>query len=121
MLLFPSLTAQCLFCLVCSGVPGPQGKTPLKYVLGGKYDAAIHPLPDEMQTLTDTRIQFIDGQTLMRFTKIMNEPGEIEIVAGKNIFLWAHGIDAITSYHHTNRSPFELNLLNGSSSVRVRH
>ena len=92
--------------------------SPGKYYLGGKYDGAIQPMEEEKQTLKDANIELIDGQTVMSFTKILKEEGEIEILTGHNIFLWAHGIDAANPYHGSNRNSFELNLLkNGSTET----
>eukprot|EP00970_Alexandrium_tamarense_P005281 scaffold852_cov197-Alexandrium_tamarense.AAC.39 len=97
---------------------GAPGMSPGKYYLGGKYDGAIQPMEEEKQTLKDANIELIDGQTVMSFTKILKEEGEIEILTGHNIFLWAHGIDAANPYHGSNRNSFELNLLkNGSTET----
>lgn len=84
---------------------------PGKYILGGKYDGAILPMDESRQTLTDANIEIVDGQTIMTFTKMLKEEGEIEIFAGVNTFLWAHGSDTESTYHGTNKSPFQLNLL----------
>ena len=66
----------------------------------------------EEQTLTDADVEFIGGQTAMKFTKLMKEEGEIEITTGVNKMLWANGGDTTTIGYHgpTNRSPFSLNL-----------
>lgn len=82
-----------------------------KYYLGGKYNAAITPMEVEKQTLTDASVELVDDQTIMRFTKLLKEEGEIEIVAGDNTLLWAHGSSTFTTYHGENKSAFKLNIL----------
>ena len=69
----------------------------------------------DAQTLTDTSIEYVDGQTIMKFTKIMSEPGEIAISTGDNTFLWAYGSGPALGYHPA-RAPFELNLSSGASA-----
>lgn len=84
---------------------------PGKYILGGKYDGAILPMDESKQTLLDANIEVIDGQTIMTFTKMLKEEGEIELFSGDNTFLWAHGSDTESTYHGTNKASFQLNLL----------
>jgi hypothetical protein len=70
-------------------------------------------MPESDQTLTDATIEVNDGQTIMKFTKILKESGEIEITpTGNNIFLWAYGSSEVLGYHD-GRSNFELNLSSG--------
>ena len=66
-------------------------------------------MPDSAQTLTDASVEVNNGQTIMKFTKIMKETGEIEITSGKNIFLWAYGSSDILGLH-AHESPFDLDL-----------
>ena len=66
---------------------------------------------EENQTLQNASIEIVDGQTVMTFTKMMKEKGEIEIAPGLNTFLWAHGSDTKSTYHGANKSAFQLNLL----------
>ena len=68
----------------------------------------------EKQTLTNASVEFANGQTVMKFTKIMNEAGEIEIVTGDNNFLWAYGSSTALDYHAA-RASFVLNLSSGNS------
>lgn len=70
---------------------GENGNIPQKYYLGGKGDLQIQPMPLSQQTLTDATIEVSNGQTIMKFTKVMKEDGEIEINGGDNTFLWAYG------------------------------
>jgi len=74
-------------------IGSPEENTVQKFNLGGKEVGAIEPM--EQQSLSNTSIQIVDGQTIMKFTKLLDEDGEIEILAGsggmKNIMLFAHG------------------------------
>ena len=70
-----------------------------KYNLRGKSACAVQPMLDDHQTLSDASIQMVDGQTIMKFAKLLQEDGEIEIVAGKNIMLFAHGGYLDLEYH----------------------
>merc|ERR1712087_85169 len=80
-----------------------------KYKLGGYDTDGVKPMPESQQTLTDCSIEVVDGKTVMKFTKIMKEAGEIEISTGDNNFLWALGEDNTLAYHK-DRAPFQLNL-----------
>lgn len=89
------------------GIPGEQ---PLKYALNGKYAAAVIPMPQHKQTLTDASLEVDDdGRTIMKFTKVMKEDDEIEIKSGENIFLYARGMTSTLGYH-PQRSSFTLTL-----------
>lgn len=68
------------------------------------------------QTLIDPKIEVIDGQTILSFTKLLEEEDEIPVVTGDNIFLWAHGTDVDNTYHGENKGSFQLNLLKTGSS-----
>lgn len=72
-------------------------------------------MPDSSQTLEETSVEFVDGKTIMKFTKIMSESGEIEISPQDNTFLWAHGSSNALGYHSAKAS-FELNLSSGASA-----
>jgi len=74
-------------------------------------------MPESQQTLTDASVVFEDANTIMKFTKIMKEPGEIEITTGDNTFLWAYGSSYQLAYHGANRAPFNLNLSSGTSEA----
>ena len=77
-------------------------------------------MPESQQTLTDTSIEVVDGQTIMKFTKLLVEEDEIEITTEDNIFLWAHGGSSDQlGYHGAARESFELNLSSGASEAFV--
>jgi hypothetical protein len=95
-----------------SGIPGG---VPLKYDLSSKSVEGIVQMPDSAQTLTDASVEVIDGQTVMKFTKIMKEADEKEITTDANVFLWAHGTSDALGYH-PGRSSFDLNLSSGSAT-----
>ena len=65
----------------------------LKYNLNARSGDGVVPMPTEQQTLIDTSIeQNEDGATVLSFTKILNEPGEIVInLEDENTFLSAWG------------------------------
>lgn len=102
---------------------------PAKYHLTGKFETAVQPMSEEKQTLVDPIIELVDGQTILSFTKLLSEEGEIEVSTGSNIFLWAHGSSVDNSYHGQNKGSFSIDLLKiGSSrsddaadSLKVRH
>ena len=73
-------------------------------------------MPDLQQTLSDASIKEEGGQTVMRFTKIMRETGEIQITNGENTFLWAHGSGPSLGYHEGRKS-IKLNLSSGSAEA----
>ena len=76
------------------------------------------PMAEERQTLIDASVvEVIDGQTIMKFTKLMKEPGEIEIGAGDNIFLWADGYSTTLGLHKKFGS-VDINLSSGLVEAR---
>ena len=90
------------------GVPG--GDIPQKYVLGGKDNSSVKPMAAHRQTLMDTSVTFENGLTILKFTKIMKEEGEVEIKSGvENTFLYAQGMGLDVGYHAVGES-FPLNL-----------
>jgi hypothetical protein len=76
---------------------------------------AITPLPESQQTLTNASIKIgktAEGiKTVMKFTKLLKEQGEIEVYTGGNTFIWAHGSDEENFGYHAARGVLELNLL----------
>mmetsp|Transcript_18213 Transcript_18213/g.28497 ORF Transcript_18213/g.28497 Transcript_18213/m.28497 type:complete len:298 (-) Transcript_18213:128-1021(-) len=73
-----------------------------------KYSAVGHSKPSAMdeqkQTLMSTSIMQEDGNTVMEFTKFMEEPGEHPILAtGDNTFIYALGGNDFLSYHGSNK------------------
>jgi len=87
----------------------PEDGNVQKWQLVSKGATALKLMPESQQTLSNTKIEVVNGQTIMKFTKIMREPGEIEISTGDNTFLWAHGSSNTIGYH-AKRDSFELNL-----------
>lgn len=100
----------------CGSYSGIAGSEPLKYNLGGKSTTDVQPMPENQQTLTGATVEFVDGQTIMEFTKIMAEPNEIEITTGDNNFLWAYGSSETLGYH-AGRDAFVQNLSTGAAAA----
>ena len=105
----------CNLFIIHSGTP--DDGVPQKYRLlqGGP----IELLPTEEQTLTDASVEFVDGKTVMKFTKPLVEPNLIPITAGENNMLWANGGDGVTTigYHGENRAPVRINLASGAAEA----
>lgn len=91
------------------GIPGRT--TPEKYRLGGYDKSTVAPMEKERQTLIDASVEYYDADdvTVLKFTKIMKEDGEIEIKPGRNTFLYAKGIFEDLNYHQ-ERDLFELTI-----------
>lgn len=101
-----------------SGSP-ELGNVPQKYRLLAKtpvVDSAIEIMSEEEQTLINATIEVRDGQTIMKFTKLLKDPGQIEIKMGFNNMLWAYGISNTLSYH-AERSTFTLDLSPSSDAA----
>ena len=109
------LTIACLSATFSSGFPGSGGGVS-KYALDGKTNSLVTEMPASQQTLTDTSVAFDGTQTVMKFTKLMSEPGEVPVVVGDNTFLYAYGSSPALAYH-AGRSSFALNLSSGSSQA----
>jgi len=95
-------------------VLGSASLAPQKYNLGAYDVSGVQPMPENQQTLTSSSVEVKDGQTIMKFTKIMKEAGEIEISTAGNTFLWAYGSSDALSIHEA-KAAFELNLSSGTS------
>ena len=86
----------------------PDDGIPQKYRLSQGF---IEIMPPEEQTLTDASVVVNEnGQTVMKFTKLLVEPNQIPITAGENNMLWAHGGDGRTSvgFHGQYRESLSL-------------
>ncbi|KAL7534607.1 hypothetical protein ACHAWF_004885 [Thalassiosira exigua] len=94
----------------------PSESSVLKYNLAAKSPDGVQPMPQGQQTLSETSVVVENGKTVMRFTKIMKEEGEIEITTKDNTFLWAYGSGNALGYH-AQRKSFELNLSSGASEA----
>mmetsp|Transcript_21025 Transcript_21025/g.42008 ORF Transcript_21025/g.42008 Transcript_21025/m.42008 type:complete len:898 (+) Transcript_21025:395-3088(+) len=93
-------------------VIGVLGQKPRKYNLDGRYMGGVKPMDDSQQTLIDASINVYRGPiTVLKFTKIMREQGEIELSPGDNTFLYAQGQSYFLGQHaHDSRGSFQLNL-----------
>lgn len=78
----------------------------------------VQPMSEDRQTLSGASVEVNNGQTIMKFTKLLKEPGEIEINAGDNIFLWATGYSETLGLHKLFSS-VDVNLSSGSVAVRT--
>ena len=80
----------------------------LKYNLASQMASDVTPMSVERQTLTNTSIQVVGDTTVMTFTKLLIEDGELEIYeSGSNAFLHARGSDGENiSYHDNGRVVF---------------
>jgi len=89
-------------------VIGTEDGSVQKYYLRAKWGNAARV--SRAQTLTDSSIEIVDGQTILKFTKEMKENDEVEIAPGEtNTFLFAYGYGGL-SYHGRNRMAFTLEL-----------
>lgn len=88
----------------------------LKYFMNSQLNEGVVPMPDAQQTLLETSIEQNAGLTTMRFTKILEEPGEVPIAIGGNTFLGAYGFDN-TLFYHERRDSFALDLQVGAAAV----
>ncbi len=87
-------------------VLGLPGKMPRKYDLNGKSIDAVVEMPANKQTLIDASLEVdAEERTVLRFTKIMKEEGEIEIKQGGEIYLlYALGTSQELGYHAERKS-----------------
>mmetsp|Transcript_644 Transcript_644/g.1162 ORF Transcript_644/g.1162 Transcript_644/m.1162 type:complete len:421 (-) Transcript_644:95-1357(-) len=93
------------------GIAGENGDIPQKYNLGGKSTELVTTMPAEQQTLTDASVEVVDGQTVMKFTKILIEPNEIPVDPNvESIMLWALGSDFTLGYHRGGKGSFGVTL-----------
>lgn len=73
----------------------PEDETVQKYTM---VFGAISPAAT--QSLAETSLDFVDGKTVMKFAKLLNEDGEHPIVPdGDNTMLWAMGSGRDAGYH----------------------
>jgi hypothetical protein len=100
----------------CSGSPD-SNEVPRKYRLGTDADL----MSDKEQTLTEASVEFVNGQTVMKFTKPMVEDNQISVTVGVNKMLWAHGDENTTTigYHGDNKNSFTLDLSSESAPVTI--
>jgi hypothetical protein len=77
--------------------------------MSGKDNNSVMPMAASKQTLMDASVKLEGGMTVLKFTKMMSEEGEVEIRPGENIFLYAQGMGVDLGYHII-RGLFTLNL-----------
>lgn len=77
---------------------------PEKYHLGGYATCLVVPMGEEQQTLMNENMYLLQDPncTFTVFTKLMNEPDEIEILCGKFFDLWAYCNDGHKFGYHSN-------------------
>lgn len=97
------------------GLPGlPNSSTnPGKYNMGGEYVGAggVYLMDNSMQTLTNASVTSNATHTMMKFTKRLEESGDLTINGkGSNNFLVAYGDTTNTLSYHTYRNNFVFNL-----------
>lgn len=98
----------------------PDTGTVEKYFLTSQSLPGVQPVPDEQQTLVDASITQQEGSTVLQFTKILEEPGEIPIIVGPNTFIGAYGFDNTLNIHRSRES-FALDLVSGGlAAVQTR-
>jgi len=88
-----------------------------KYSLSAYENAGVLPMPEEQQTLIETAIFQEDGNTSMRFTKILNETGEVPIAIGTNTFIGAFGFPGNIFTYHEKRDSFDIDLVAGEIEI----
>ena len=103
----PTNPVQTMIGDVVIGIPiRPTAGIVLKYDL---VPFAANIMSNEKQTLQDKSIE--DGKTIMKFTKLLVEDGEVTILEkGSNLFKYAHGgfNDNEIATHGPNRETFLL-------------
>ena len=86
-------------------IGNPRRKTVLKYDL---FENGATLMSEGNQTLKKTSIYEEDGRTIMKFTKLLVENGEIPILEDTvNSFLYARG-DSNNVGHHSERVSFKV-------------
>lgn len=94
----------------------PDSGKVLKYSMSQYVNAGVLPMRDEQQTLIETSVVQEEGKTTMKFTKLLNETGEIPIAIGANTFIGAFGFGNFFTYHE-KRDSFELDLVAGEIEI----
>jgi cytochrome b561 len=94
----------------------PDAETVLKYNLNAQNPDGVVPFDEAQQTLIETSVIQDDVSTVLTFTKILAEDGEIPIAIGENTFLGAWGISNDLGFHSA-RQPFNIDLTNGALTI----
>lgn len=87
-----------------------------KYSMSSYENSGVLPMPEERQTLIEADIFQEGGNTTMKFTKVLNETGEVPISIGENTFIGAFGFGNILSYHE-KRDSFDIDLVAGEIEI----
>ena len=83
-----------------------DARSVLKYSLTSKMASGVTPMSAARQTLSDTSIRLVGNKTIMTFTKMLVEDGEMEIYeTGPNAFMHARGSNGL-GYHDNGRFVF---------------
>merc|ERR1712176_401387 len=96
------------------GLPG-TGEVK-KYSMSSYENSGVMPMPEEQQTLIEATVFQEEGNTTMKFTKILNETGEVPIAIGTNTFIGAFGLNNMFFYHE-KRDSFEIGLVAGEIEI----
>lgn len=87
----------------------PSATNPGKYNLNQKSDSGI--VLSDQQTLINATFEQLNGQTILRYTKLLVESGENAITAdASNTFIFAVGSTNTFGYHGGMRGSVSLNL-----------
>lgn len=97
----------------------PNSGTVKKYSLTGYSSSSVEEMPSSQQTLTNTAISLSGGQTTMTFTKLLSEPGELEISStGATTLIFAVGESSSLTYHKSRKS-VKIDLANCGDKVET--
>jgi len=96
------------------GLPG-TGEVK-KYFMSSYENSGVMPMPEDQQTLIEATVFQEEGNTTMKFTKILNETGEVPIAIGTNTFIGAFGLSNMFFYHE-KRDSFEIDLVAGEIEI----
>lgn len=94
----------------------PDSGEVLKYSLSSYAQPGVVPMSEVQQTLIEPSIVQEGGNTILQFTKLLNEVGEVPIAIGANTFIGAYGFNNNFSYHQARES-FALDLVAGEVAV----
>ena len=100
------------------GLPGNDDPTiPNLYSLDGKTNSLVKLLPEEEQTLLGARITQVDGMTVLKFAKYIDEPDDDFAikVPGVTTFIYTAADNNEFGYHGMKRGSVSLVLSNAKS------
>jgi Eukaryotic cytochrome b561 len=79
----------------------PNEGTVRKYDMTSRDLAGVFELPESQQTLMNTSITQLNGVTTLQYTQYLQQPGELTVQEGSNLFLWAFGLSNPRASHDT--------------------